>query len=111
MKTLILLITAIVFSSNCYAVLHVNNDAKPKEEIDRDKYYYYCQADLLVVDKLTCKNLKKGDLLSTQSTGVALLYCDTEFQVISYLLNQKDGPTQYECFYNGRPIKELLHIE
>ena len=104
MKTLILLITAIVFSSNCYAVLHVNNDAKPKEEIDRDKYYYYCQADLLVVDKLTCKNLKKGDVLSTTASGVTLLYCDTELPIMSHS-NRYDNPVR-SCFYNGRPIKD-----
>ena len=104
MKTLILLITAIVFSSNVYA--------KPKE-MDREKYYYYCSEHRLPVDKkgnTKCKNLKKGDVLAGIDQIEALMYCDTEFPVMSepsssgvYIL--------YYCLYNGRPIKKSKELK
>ena len=98
MKTLILLITAIVFSSNCYAVLLVNND----EPIG---HYYFCQEKHL----FECIDLKKGDVLSELSVNTALLYCDTELPIISHAAYLTPNETVRSCFYNGRTIKAMKH--
>ena len=99
MKTLILLITAIVFSSNCYAVLLVNND----EPIG---HYYFCQEKHL----FECIDLKKGDVLSELSVNTALLYCDTDFPILQSRELQTTPYKEYDCFYNGRPFKKQEYL-
>ncbi len=104
MKPLLLLIITIVFASNVYA---------EPEELDREKYYYYCTGDRLGLDKkgnTRCKNLKKGDLLTELYLRDTLLYCDTEHPIMS---GTKLGMslTVYSCFYNGKPIKKYRELK
>jgi hypothetical protein len=99
MKPLLLLIITIVFASNVYA---------EPEELDRDKYVYYCYQGRLDVDRkgnTRCKNLKKGDVLASIYVKSALLYCDTEHPIMSGI-DRGTGRTTYYCFYNGKPIKK-----
>ena len=101
MKTLILLIIAIVFSSNCFAALYVNGD-RPIGN------YYFCQGKHLVLDEFECENLKKGHVLTTVDSLEAVLYCDTEFPILMSDNNLISG-IKYDCIYNGRKIKYLEH--
>lgn len=104
MKPLLLLIITIVFSSNVYA---------EPEELDREKYNYYCRGDRLGLDKkgnTRCKNLKKGDLLTQLYLRDTLRYCDTEHPIMSGI-QSGTGMTKYYCFYNGKPIKNERELK
>jgi len=103
MKPLLLLIITIVFSSNVYA---------EPEELDREKYNYYClHGRLGWIDgkgNTKCKNLKKGDVLASIDTRNALFYCDTELPIMAKTIS---GLPRYTCFYNGKPIKKERELK
>lgn len=102
MKPLLLLTITIVFASNVYA---------EPEELDRDKYVYYCLQDRLDVDRkgnTRCKNLKKGDVLASIYIKSALLYCDTELPIMGGTIGELP---RYTCFYNGKPIKKERELK
>jgi len=97
MKSLLLLTIALALTPTVYA----------SEEIDRDKYYYYCLGGDYLIQCLP--NLKKGDNLNVLHPYQAALYCDPEKPiiragVIDYKTAEQD---QYSCIYNGRKIKGL----
>jgi hypothetical protein len=98
MKPLLLLIITIVFSFNVYA--------EPKE-LDREKYNYLCEGNDIRVDKhgnTGCKGIRKGDVLSYISPSDAVSYCDRNEPIL------KRGQN-YECIYNGKPIKKEKRLE
>jgi hypothetical protein len=101
MKPLLLLIITIVFSSNIYA---------EPEELDREKYVYYCHGVDLEVDKhgnTRCKGIRKGDVLYYLDPRSALLYCDNDPEII-----MRNSTYFYvTCFYNGKPIKEMKSLK
>ena len=100
MKPLLLLIITIVFASNVYA---------EPEELDRDKYAYFCNEYDIAVDKhgnTQCKGIKTGDVLWRVHANYAMLYCDTSNAII-----QNDTGNQVTCIYNGKPIKKMKSLK
>jgi len=99
LKPLVLLIITIVFASNVYA---------EPEELDREKYVYYCWDDDIDVDKhgnTGCEGIKKGDVLRGVAGKDALLYCEKGHLILNEPL------FSYTCFYNGHPIKKWKSLK
>jgi len=100
MKPLLLLIMTIVFASNVYA---------ESEELDREKYAYYCNEYDIAVDKhgnTQCKGIKTGDVLFRVSPNYAVLYCNKTNTII-----QNDTGNSVTCLYNGKPIKKMKSLK
>ena len=100
MKPLLLLIITIVFSSNVYA---------EPEELDREKYNYYCHWYDIEVDKhgnTGCKGIRTGDVLFIVPQNYAVLYCDKNNIII-----QGDTGNKVTCLYNGKPIKKMKSLK
>lgn len=103
MKPLLLMIITIIFSSTVYAEL---------EELDREKYVFYCVGDTLEVDKYGntgCKGIRKGDVLMSIDVINAVLYCDPSslmFESSRWRNKERLHLEEITCIYNGKPIKE-----
>ena len=106
MKPLLLLIITILFASNVYA---------EPEELDREKYYYFCDKYEMGVDKhgnSGCKGIKEGDVLIDINVSKAVLYCDPSSLMFESTRRTKSQfPEDITCIYNGKPIKEWKELK
>ena len=102
------MIITIIFSSNVYA---------EPEELDREKYAYFCNADRLDLDKhgnSGCRGIKEGDVLLNQDVMEALLYCDPSslmFESTPFRNKEPQNLEKITCIYNGKPIKEWKQLK
>jgi len=100
MTRLIILTIAMAMTPTVYAA----------KDIDREKHNYYCSAPKhLNPPKKVCKGIEKGDVISSISSGRAVLYCDKDELILQTATNS-GGATTYSCVYNGREIRESKRL-